>query len=199
MILNRKQKEDLVIKLAKEGKNTRDIAKVAHVSLKDIGIIIRNYLGEEEIEFSDKGLSLNSRAFKLFKEGKSLVDTAIALDIDTDEVLGVYVDYLRLLNLNKLMTLYWEMGDEDFSLLEYLYDQLKYEGLATKKDIHRIIEAAGELRKLDKVLIDTAGEIGRMNSIKFHLGRDVEELQKKVDHYNALVFEREQYQDTNNK
>ena len=121
----------------------------------------------------------NSRAFKLFKEGKSLVDTAIALDIDTDEVLGVYGDYLRLLNLQKLMTLYREMGDEDFSLLEYLYNQIKWEGLATKRDIHRIIGAAGELRNLDQTLIETASDIGRLNFFKSNLERDVDELTRK--------------------
>jgi len=47
-----------------------------------------------------------------------LVDTTIALDTDTDEVLG-YGDYLRLLSLQKLMTLNREMGDEGFSQLHY--------------------------------------------------------------------------------
>jgi hypothetical protein len=72
MILKRQQKEELVIKLAEEGKNRREIAKAAHVSLKDIGIIIRNYLGEDENEatYSGKGLSMNSKAFNLFKENK---------------------------------------------------------------------------------------------------------------------------------
>ena len=107
----------------------------------------------------------------IVKEGKILVDTAIALDIDTDEVLGMYFDYLRLLNLQKLMTLYWELGDEDFSLLEYLYSQLKWEGLATKKDIHRIVGAAGELRNLDQALIEAAADFGRLNSIKFQAGK----------------------------
>jgi hypothetical protein len=140
VILTRKEKESLVIKLAEQGKTTRDIAQSAHVSLKDIGKIIRRHTGEDDgIEYQDQGLSINSRAFKLFKEGKNLVDIAIALDIDTDEVLGMYNDYLRLLNLQKLMTLYRELGDEDFHLLEYLYNQIKWEGLATKKDIHRII------------------------------------------------------------
>ena len=121
VILTRKEKEGLVIKLAEEGKTTRDIAQVAHVSLKDIGTIFRKYTGEEDgYPYREKGLSTCSRAFKLFKEVKSLVDTAIALDIDTDEVLGMYFDYLRLLNLQKLMTLYWELGDEDFSLLDIL-------------------------------------------------------------------------------
>ena len=52
---------------------------------------------------------MNSKAFKLFKESKNLVDVAIVLNIDTDETLGMYSDYLRLLNLQKLMTIYREM------------------------------------------------------------------------------------------
>jgi hypothetical protein len=181
-----------VIKLAKEGKNTREIAQAAHISLKDIGIIIRNYLGEDENEttLTGKALSLNSKAFKLFKENKNLVDVAITLNIETDEILGLYNDYLRLLNLQKLVTLYRQMDDEDFHLLEYLYNQLKWEGLATKKDIHRIIVAAGELRNLDQALIETAGDVGRLNSTKFQLEREVEELQKKADHFDALLLER---------
>ena len=66
-------------------------------------------------------------------EGKSLVDVAIVLGIDADEVLGIHSDYLRLLNLQKLLTLYREMGDEDFILLEYLYNQLKWEHLNKKR------------------------------------------------------------------
>jgi hypothetical protein len=67
VILTRQQKESLVIKLAEEGKNTRDIARVAHVSPKDIGTVIRNYLGEDNAVSSGKGLSINSRAFKFFR------------------------------------------------------------------------------------------------------------------------------------
>ena len=92
VILKRQQKEELMIKLAKEGKNRREIAKASHISLKDIGIIIRNYLGEEENDTtnSGKGLSMNSKAFKLFKENKNLVVASITLNIETDEVLGMY-------------------------------------------------------------------------------------------------------------
>ena len=89
---------------------------------------------------------------------------AIVLDIDADEVFGIYNDYLRLLNLDSLITLYREMEDSDFNLLVYLYSQLKWEGLATKKDIHSIIGTAGELRNLDQALIETASDIGRLNS-----------------------------------
>ena len=47
VILTRKEKEGLVIQLASQGKTTRQIAKLAHVSLKDIGTIIRRFTGEE--------------------------------------------------------------------------------------------------------------------------------------------------------
>jgi hypothetical protein len=39
--MSRKEKEKLVIQLAHEGKTTRDTAKQVHISLRDIGIIIR--------------------------------------------------------------------------------------------------------------------------------------------------------------
>jgi hypothetical protein len=193
VILKRQQKEELVIKLAKEGKNTREIAQAAHVSLKDIGIIIRNYLGEGESEttYSGKALSINSKAFKLFKENKNLVDVAIILNICTDDVLGMYSDYLRLLNLQKLMAIYKEMGN-DIYLLEHLYLDLKNEGLCSKKDIFNIVQKAGELRNLDQALIETAADIGRLNFYKSNLEKDLDELTRKIDEYDTILLERSQ-------
>jgi hypothetical protein len=193
VILTRQQKEGLVIKLAEEGKSTRVIAEAAHVSLKDIGTIIRRYTGEEEEPAcQDKCLSTNSRAFKLFKEGKSKVDVAIALDIDADQVLRRYEDYLRLLSLDHLTTMYKELGNDGLYFLNYLYNQLKWEGLATKKDIHRIIGAAGELRNLDQTLLNTASDIGRLNFFKSNLEKDVDDLTRRIDDYDAILLERSQ-------
>ena len=71
--------------------------------------------------------------------------------------------------------------------------QIKWEGLATKRDIHRIIGAAGDPRNLDHALIETAGDIGRLNSIKFQLERDVDELTRKVGDYDAILLERSKH------
>ena len=193
MILTRQQKEGLVIKLGEEVKSTRFIAEAAHVSLKDIGTIIRRHTGEgEELACQGKGLSINSRAFKLFKEGKNKVDVAIALDIDADQVLRRYEDYLRLLSLDHLTTMYKELGNYGLYFLNYLYNQLKWEGLTTKKDIRRIIGAAGELRNLDQALIETASDIGRLNFFKSNLERDLDELTRKMDKYDTILLERSQ-------
>jgi hypothetical protein len=48
----------------------------------------------------------------------------------------------------------------------------KIEGLTTKKNIHRIIGAVGELRNLDQTLIETASNIGRLNFFKSNLQKD---------------------------
>ena len=48
LLLSRKEKENLVIELDKEGKTTREIAKAVHISLKDIGKIIHKVTGDDE-------------------------------------------------------------------------------------------------------------------------------------------------------
>ncbi|MEJ7642212.1 MAG: hypothetical protein WKF36_08470 [Candidatus Nitrosocosmicus sp.] len=60
MILSKKEKEKIVIKLAEEGKSTRQIAETAHISLKDISTIKRRYTGEEEYLETNNSLSINS-------------------------------------------------------------------------------------------------------------------------------------------
>ncbi len=112
----------MVIKLVKEGKTTRQIAETIHISLKDIGTIKRRHTGEEEAEVElDKILSINSKAFKLFRENKNLVDVAITLNTDADDVSDLHNDYLRPSNKNKLMSTYFEMGDE-IHPIKYLYE-----------------------------------------------------------------------------
>ena len=79
---------------AKE-RQLRQIAQIAHVSLLDIGNIIRRFTGEEQ-EYQNKFPSITSRAFQMFKEDKSRVDVAIALNLEADDVVTLYEDYLKL-------------------------------------------------------------------------------------------------------
>lgn len=75
LILIRKQKVALVIKLAEKRWTIRAIAKYVHLSLKDIGTILREHT-KGDIEISVHQMSKTSNAFKHFKEGKSKVDVA---------------------------------------------------------------------------------------------------------------------------
>src|SRR3954470_9416793 len=143
------EKEKLVIKLAHEGKTTREIAKQVHISLRDISKLIRKETGdddedddfvtkekqkhdenekEREKETRLKFLSPYARSFQMFKDRKPLEDVAIELDLDTDTVLFYYKDYLRLLRMGWLVKIYYDLKN-DFPIFFYLYKRTKKEGL----------------------------------------------------------------------
>lgn len=77
VILNRRDKEQLVIELRRKGKTIREIASVAHLSFSDIGTIIRRADGndkDDDIEMNDlKNKSKDTQALFLFSRGKNLL------------------------------------------------------------------------------------------------------------------------------
>ena len=61
LLLSRKEKEQLVIKLAQEGKTTREIAKQVHISLRDIGKIQHKLSGDNDIFLKEKNKNKKQR------------------------------------------------------------------------------------------------------------------------------------------
>ncbi len=177
--------------MSKKGKSTRQIAELVHILLKDIGTIKRRYAGEEESIERNNSLSINSKSFKLFKENKNMVDVAIILNIEADEVFGMHSDYLCLTNMDKLMSIY-RRRDDEINLLEWPYNNLKWCGLVNKKDIHNILQQEEKLKNLDKELYETAGEIGWLNSLKMQLKNEVAELMEMIGHCNSVMKEKGQ-------
>src|SRR4051794_23158749 len=98
MILSENEKEALVIELLNKGLAVRDIAKQVHVSFSYIQKVKAKITGEtDEVDKEKiKPLSVPSQAFKLFLEGKSVVQVAIGLDLPTDQALKIHSDYLVL-------------------------------------------------------------------------------------------------------
>ena len=81
-------------KVASEGNTTRQIAQAAHVSLLDIGKIVRWYTGEET-GYQNKSPSITSKAFQMFKENKSRVKVSIAMNLDAVvNVLNLQFDFV---------------------------------------------------------------------------------------------------------
>ncbi len=82
-MLARKEKQNLVIKLYKQDKTVREIAKEAHMSFSDIGTIIKQ-------EFGDEDVNKDAQIFKLFEKGTKLLDIAIEFNISANEVQRIY-------------------------------------------------------------------------------------------------------------
>ena len=113
MTLTRKERESLVIDLLNKCTPIREIAKQAGLSFRDIGAIKKK--AEEEKEAKQGQLQqtfASTQAYKLFSEGKSPVQVAIALNIREPEVVKFYVEYWNLVQHHSLSRIYEEIKDD---------------------------------------------------------------------------------------
>jgi hypothetical protein len=138
--MNRTEKEQYVIQLYKENKSTREIAKLTHMSFRDIGIITKKAKLEADGERGPlqehddiNSKSKTTQAIKLFSELKTPVEVAIALDLPVDQVRAIYRDYWELEGMHGLVMIYEEAKYDVHDLLR-LHRTVKLLGLE-KHDI----------------------------------------------------------------
>ena len=99
-------------------------------------------------------------------------------------------DYLTLLNLDKLMSIYKDLGNGIYQL-DYLLHHMKCEGIANRNAISRFTEMAGRITRLDEEELKICEQIGKLNSKKFELERETEAL-KELEQYNVSLIEKRQ-------
>jgi hypothetical protein len=153
--MSRAEKEEYVIRLCKENKSTREIAKLTHMSFRDIGAVKRKKAkldadGETgPLEVDDiKSKSKTTQAIQLFSELKSPEEVVIELDLPTDQVQAICIEYWDLVGMGKLAQIY-EENRYDIHDLRKLHKVAKDHGME-KQDIINVLEFAkhGQLRTL---------------------------------------------------
>jgi hypothetical protein len=110
--LNRRDKEQLVIELHRQGKTIREIAAAAHLSFTDIGAIIRKIDGRDNNDGVSKDIKNKSRETKalwLFSNGKKPIEVAVELDLTASEVHDIQEEYWALNDLHELALAYNEI------------------------------------------------------------------------------------------
>ncbi len=178
MILSKREKEKLVIKLANEGKTTREIAKQVRISLKTIEQILNKVTGDDAYKKDQKleSKSEYARAFKMFKDECSLTDVAIELDIESPTVLCYYQNYLKLFNMRKLVCVYNEIRD-DLPLFLQLYRRIKEEGLGNQQ-ITELLGTPNHLMNLKKKVNLFNDHIWNLHLKKVKMEKEIEEKKK---------------------
>ena len=143
VILNKKEKEELVVKLHQENKTIRQIAEIVHMSFKDIGAIIRRIDGRAndnyDLDLNNK--SKTTQAMYLFKSGKKPVDVAIELDISAGEIEDILQEYWVLNQLDELALVYYEVKNH-LDLFLRLFHIIKKNKLINQKDIPTVLRYA---------------------------------------------------------
>jgi hypothetical protein len=141
MISTREEKEKLVLDLYNEGKSTREIAQIAHMSFRDIGAIIDKKEKEQESkEGQTRQGILSTQAYKLFSEGKTPEEVAIALNLRQPQVTEFYTEHWKLKGLYMLNQIYEEIKDDIGSFVN-LYGLAKTAGMNVQH-VNRLLAIA---------------------------------------------------------
>jgi hypothetical protein len=148
-MLNRWDKEQLVIKLHGEGKTIREIASAAHLSSTDIGNTIKKIEGRDNNydkiagNKDVKNKSRETKALWLFSNRKTPIEVAIELDLTASEVHDIQEEYWALNDLHELTLVYNEVKAFLPSFLQ-LFRCLKKSKFLSEKQISNILEYIGD-------------------------------------------------------
>jgi hypothetical protein len=142
-LLNKYEKEQLVIKLQQEGKAFKEIVSEVHMSFGDISNVIKRVDGStNDIKTSNK--SKATQALYMFEHGKKPIDIVIELDIPYDEVQELQQEYWALKELYDLAFVYTEIKNDLPSFMK-LFKLLKQNKMLGEKHISKILRCTVDL------------------------------------------------------
>ena len=205
-MLTRQEKERQVIDLYNQNKTYREIAKEVRICPRDIGIILKKASGEEQNhDKKQSSLSQSSQAYRLYSEGKTLLEVAITLNLGESETTKYYEEYLNLKQMHDLRMVYDEIGGEMAQFLK-LYRISKKERINPQHIVNLLRIANNDLPALERryhrlkkdiVLLEIekqkSNQIGSQVRILVKLSEDykqqIDELRRKKVALEGLIME----------
>ena len=199
MALNKQEKEQLVIKLHKEGKTIREIAYEAHLSFTDIGRIIRkiNGLDTDGVISNDmSNKSKETQALSLFLRRKRPIDVAIELNLSSDEVEYYQQEYWILNGMDDLALAYLEIKNH-LDLFLRLFHITKKNKLINEKDIKTILKYTNDLPSLENKFRSLANTVLDLEIKKKELNTQLIDLVHAINQYQHAIDYQERKAITN--
>jgi exonuclease VII small subunit/Mor family transcriptional regulator len=196
VILNKKEKEQLVIKLYQDGKPIREIARQAHLSFGSIGKIIRtiNNSGYDSNSSNCSSNSKSTKALWMFKNGKRPIDIAIELDLSSVEVEELQQEFWALNHLYELAFLFNEIKYYLPSFIK-LFHLMKQNKMLNEKNIVKLLRFAGhelpelvnQIQILSGNIIDLEWKKMRAEENVTILNSNILQLRKSLNSYDMTI------------
>src|SRR5215211_4798293 len=210
-ILNRQERQRLVLELYNQGKTIREIAKEARMSFRDIGVILNKAVEEKAEGLKEKHeeiqqLSVSSQAYKLFSEGKTPLEAAIALNLSESEATKFYKEYWKLKQLHNLNMVYEENKDNLETFLR-LYKLSKAAGMSARHVINLLKIANNNLldiqcryERLKRELNTLEFDKQQSHRTMAYFNNQIETQRKALTSYRvSSIRERRQIENLNNE
>lgn len=174
-ILNQEQKKDLVIKFLNMDYSYRQIQRKLHVSPAFITKVKKELLGEEYVfKNQPTKISKNTQAIDLIRNGTNLMDIALKLNLDSNEIHKAYYDYLKLNNLHNFADLISPESREKFNLLLKTTNILHQKGTTDTDSISEVLTSIKNIENLQE-------QITCSLSLKSTLENEIVKLQSYVN------------------
>jgi hypothetical protein len=161
------------------------------MSFRDIGTILKKTSGEieEKQEKEKSSLSSSAQAYRLFSEGKTLLEAAIALDLSESEATKFYEEYLNLKQMDDLQMIYDELGVDIIHFLK-LYKLSKDAHMKPEHVVNLLQISNDYLPLLESKRKNLTKEISLLEAKKQKsrdLGNQVGVLTKVLEKYNKEI------------
>ena len=189
--MNREEREEYVVQLYKENNSIREIARLVHMSFRDIGVIINKAKLQSERErgytTDEEPRSPESKAFKMFSEGKSPVEVAIQLDLAADRVRAIYREYWELTGRYRLAQIYDDARYDLHGLLR-LHKIVKDLGME-ENDVIKVLELAkhNELERLQWKVEYLRNEVNMLEMEKWKSTNQILKLNRMIDEFQSSL------------
>jgi hypothetical protein len=146
------------------------------MSFRDIGAILNKAIEEKETskEQAEK-VSQSTQAYKLFSEGKSPVQVAIALNIREPEVARFYMEYWRLRQLYSLNKIYEQIKDDIGSFVN-LYTLAKVARMGVEQVVNLLEIANNALPFVEHKYERLKREVDDLEADKHNSARILQEM-----------------------
>ena len=189
MTLTRKERESLVVDLLNKCTPSREIAKQAGLSFRDIGAIKKKAEEEKEAskEQADK-VTKSTQVYKLFSEGKSPVQVAITLNIREPEVVKFYVEYWNLVQHHSLGRIYEEIKD-GIGYFVRLYRLAKVARMDTPSVIRVLEIANNDLPMVEHKCERLKREVDDLEAEKQNSARILQDLSDQITYLRKICKE----------
>ena len=187
--LTKPERDDLVLDLYyNQNKTYRQIAKEARICPRDIKHIL-----DQDVQGAqgEQSMSVSSKAYELFSEGKSPLECAKTLNLREPEVTQLYKECWNLTQLYDLNQLYLETKGYLAPLLK-LYRSIKAAGMGIQHVLKLLRIANNDLSSVEHRYENLRTEVNSLEEQKWELNRIILELDNQrtevsnyVEHYKA--------------
>ena len=193
MSTNREEKEKHVLDLHyNKGYTYRDIAKELRMSPNQITDIIKRHEEKDNaIANKKKHLSLSSKAYKMFSEGKTNVEVAIKLNTPQNQVTQFRMEYWRLQDQDDLESLHIVTKGKAGHLWKLYRELVIKRGMSYEKIANLVDIALNELSDMESLLEQTTRAAAMKEVDLEHLESRIhtlEEVEKKRKRMVTLSY-----------